>query len=214
MKVINISGIDIKIYSGNIGVVCSGGADSSVLLYILMKNIPNTLHIFTNGNSNRGFRNITVATQVVQKCIELTNNNNVRHHVTFTKSQSMNSIFDYPFEWLNSNQIDMLYTGVTQNPPKKVYEKFAMPLDDFNADLRNPDEKKSEHPTENSYCPWTNYDKQSIAKVYKDLDLLESLYPLTRSCEWEKGDSAPDPGLGHCGECWWCCERKWAFGKL
>ena len=24
-------------------------------------------------------------------------------------------------------------------------------------------------------------------------------------------DDIKNPGLGHCGECWWCKEREWAF---
>jgi len=24
----------------------------------------------------------------------------------------------------------------------------------------------------------------------------------------------PDPGIGHCNECWWCKERKWGFNNV
>jgi 7-cyano-7-deazaguanine synthase in queuosine biosynthesis len=58
------------------------------------------------------------------------------------------------------------------------------------------------------YNPFSNIDKKDIKNLYHDLGLLETLFPLTRSCEslvdFEK----------HCGECWWCEERLWAFGKL
>ena len=24
-------------------------------------------------------------------------------------------------------------------------------------------------------------------------------------------EDVPNPGIGHCNNCWWCQERKWAF---
>jgi len=44
--------------------------------------------------------------------------------------------------------------------------------------------------------------------------LLETLFPVTRSCEWNEHVVGEDPGMEHCGNCWWCHERKWAFGRL
>ena len=62
-------------------------------------------------------------------------------------------------------------------------------------------------------------DKRMIAHLYKHFNVLEELLPHTRSCEWHEGFEnngviVPNPKDGHCGECWWCRERKWAFGKL
>jgi len=59
--------------------------------------------------------------------------------------------------------------------------------------------------------------------MYKELNLLDSLFPITRSCEydiywqtnseeWKK--DVPDPGIGHCNKCWWCKERKWGFNNV
>ena len=62
---------------------------------------------------------------------------------------------------------------------------------------------------DNYYMPWTNIDKKKIYQIYKDYNLLESLFPLTRSCETLEEVKEP-----HCGNCWWCHERQWAFGKL
>lgn len=58
-----------------------------------------------------------------------------------------------------------------------------------------------------SMRPYYNLNKKDLAKMYEDQGLMDSLFPVTRSCE--------DDNLltGHCGKCWWCCERKWAFGK-
>ncbi len=51
---INVDGISIGIYKdGPIGVGISGGADSAVLLYILMSNITHTIHIYNMWTSKR-----------------------------------------------------------------------------------------------------------------------------------------------------------------
>ena len=50
-----------------------------------------------------------------------------------------------------------------------------------------------------------NYDKKKIAEIYTALGIRE-LNIFTRSCE-----SLEDIGVEHCGNCWWCKEREWAF---
>jgi len=50
--------------------------------------------------------------------------------------------------------------------------------------------------------------------MYTELDVMDSLFPVTRSCEWKESMGGDDPGLEHCGTCWWCEERLWAFNKL
>ena len=50
------------------------------------------------------------------------------------------------------------------------------------------------------------------AKLYDENDLTHTMFPLTRSCEgsdYEAGNYT-----WHCGKCWWCEERMWAFGFL
>lgn len=60
--------------------------------------------------------------------------------------------------------------------------------------------------------PFYKITKKELAEIYKEKGLTDTLYPFTRSCEsldkelWES--------LEHCGKCWWCEERLWAFGRL
>ena len=67
------------------------------------------------------------------------------------------------------------------------------------------------------YMPWANTNKKGIAKMYRDENIIDSLLPVTRSCEWDPTCDyydvigTVDPYLGHCGECWWCKEREWGF---
>ena len=54
-----------------------------------------------------------------------------------------------------------------------------------------------------------NIDKKGVAELYDYFGLMDTLFPLTRSCEdWTDDFSA------HCGKCWFCLERLWGFGKL
>ena len=63
--------------------------------------------------------------------------------------------------------------------------------------------------------PLINIDKQGVKELYEKFGLLDTLYPLTRSCE-----SFTDDFSKHCGEykdeqdvCWFCKERYWGFGR-
>ena len=62
------------------------------------------------------------------------------------------------------------------------------------------------------YKPFEHVDKRFTAQVYEDLFLLETLFPLTRSClsgDVEKTNYHEKP----CKECYWCEEKFWAFGQ-
>ena len=59
--------------------------------------------------------------------------------------------------------------------------------------------------------PFKNVDKRFTAQVYEDEFLLETLFPLTRSClgSAEVTDYHEKP----CKMCYWCEEKYWAFGQ-
>ncbi len=46
-----------------------------------------------------------------------------------------------------------------------------------------------------------------IAELYEKYNLTSTLFPVTNSCV------APVNGK-HCSNCWFCNERKWAFGRI
>lgn len=77
--------------------------------------------------------------------------------------------------------------------------------------------------------PWQTVNKKFIADQYKKYGLTDTLLPLTRSCEsrpemfFKDYDKRVGPNIVSgqdlsdfetpCGKCWWCLERKWAFGS-
>ena len=203
MKLIKISNVEIDIHHGPIGISCSGGADSSLLLYVLLQHSTDPIHVFTCTSEFKNYASVVTTTSVIKKCIELTKNNNIFHHVQYVKKQSIENLF-YKTQF---DAINILYTGITSNPPLDVQHTFKTRSEENHE--RDPTKVRSLYSLVNKiYTPFTNIDKQKVAQMYTELNLTDSLFPVTRSCE------SLTLTEGHCGECWWCEERKWGFGRL
>ena len=216
IKSINCAGTNLDIYDGNIGIMVSGGVDSAILLYYLMKHSNETIHIYTLASNLKYRRNAIIAPRVVEKCIELTGNINVVHHISYNENAGP-GILKFKAEWEEealTRMISIGYGGVTMNPPDAIADSFAPELD---RELSRSDSGDNDlfYSDNKFYAPWANTNKKGIAKMYREENLMDSLFPITRSCEYnptcEYFDEIKDPQLGHCGECWWCKEREWAF---
>lgn len=207
-----------------VGPVCtfsSGGADSSLLLYLLMKYKPNDkIYVLTTGIATRQYRMIKTSANVVKKCVELTGNNNIEHHFTYSTAGSDDSYFSKVDFYFDNNLVNAAFTGLTANPPKEVVESFT--FSNHTNTIRNVTEGEVKPVISKDgrfYVPFANQNKRNIFDIYKYEGLLDTLFPLTRSCEWEDDFKTlyniEDPGDdGHCEKCWWCEERKWGFGRL
>jgi len=116
------------------------------------------------------------------------------------------------------------YSGITKNPPTSL----SMFYEDWYAsngikgnwiterDANTIREEGSEENNEYWRQPFTNIDKRAVYQLYAINNVVDDLFPLTRSCESDaKGQQILDGGPEeHCGKCWWCLERQWAFGRL
>lgn len=207
-----VSGHDFEIQDGINGITVSGGADSALALYFLLKYSETPVHIFTLACLGKQNTNARATVNIISKCAELTDNYNFIQHVTYMRTQNIDILLETPRKYIAGGIINTLYSGQTKNPPHEVNESFS---DNTTETVnRDPDVVRDPHIGPH-YLPWTNLDKQDIAKIYRDHDLMDSLFPLTRSCEWQPDIGfGPDPGDEHCGKCWWCSEREWGFGKL
>jgi len=109
----------------------------------------------------------------------------------------------YTYEDMIRYKFDAYYTGIT-----KIDMNIAQLVND-----RTPMERTSAIvEPEGTHFPWKNFTKKDLANLYEVHDLLDTLFPLTRSCEGEAEETMNF--TKHCGRCWWCQERMWAFGKL
>lgn len=209
MKTINIKDYQINIYDGSVGVSLSGGADSAILSYILMSHYTHPIHFFTVASKEKNLITVKHSTNVIKKCIELTGNSNVFHHITYVEKQKRDAFFHFLIESKENLNLDIMHTSTTNVPETSILNSFSMQL---SADLltrRSPYIKKPLLSHNNKiYHPFANLNKKDIKSLYENLNVLEELFPLTRSCE------STSEFNKHCQSCWWCQERFWAFGRF
>ena len=213
--------------SGNVGITMSGGTDSSILLYMLVKTIMEekrdiTIYPITCDLTRRNY-STTKVTDVIAKVKELTGFSGFGKHLVFTVP---NHQFDYrtkPYDATAENKLkaDMgdeytrhfsnmynlhtLFCGKTKNPPADI----ASLREGAPEDRDEPDGKVSSWPDNNMYRPFKFSDKKQIAHLYRSLGVMDSIFPLTRSCEGD--DLETNYFRLTCGNCWWCRERAWGF---
>jgi hypothetical protein len=60
------------------------------------------------------------------------------------------------------------------------------------------------------YKPFINVDKKFIAELYKQYNLMDDIFPITQSCTGR--ENVTDYWTKPCKLCFWCHEKKWAFG--
>ena len=222
MKTIKINDLDIDIHDGPIGISLSGGADSSLLFYILMKYSSGPIHVFSCGNGNTNYHEPSSAIRVINYCIKKFNRSDVYFHAHWVDAKTIANMLSK--ELMKPYGLPILYNGFTRPPPKGAIVDY-----DANSPIAvgGVDHEKvlptywtkedneliqvifglaigGEKPL---YTPFINVNKQELAKIYSFLE-IEDLYSITRSCE------SLTLTTGHCGTCWWCKERIWGFGYL
>lgn len=198
----------IPIKQGPVGILVSGGADSAMLLYLLMKEHTDKIYIFSLASSFKNNLNAKCCIDVVSKCAELTGNQNFEHIMDYCHVQDSSILFELPNKYLTEEKINWIYTGITKNPSATVTDTFIDPTTETHE--RDPSIVRDViDNTRKVITPFTNIDKVQLSDLYKEYAVLDSLFSLTRSCE-----TLDSIGFDHCGVCWWCEERNWGFGRL
>ena len=224
MKTITIDNLNIDMYDGNIGVAVSGGADSALLLYILMKNITAPISLVSCGNGLTNNQEPVNALKITNEVMKLTGKKNIYFTTHWAENKQLTSTFQKEL-LVDILKLDVMYFGFTRPPSKDdivefdtqnvaaaggidkvLIRKTYWSKDGELVDIFGPKAEGFKLPVAVA-SPFININKKEIAKLYKILD-IENLYSMTRSCESLTVLDA------HCGECWWCKERMWAFGKL
>jgi hypothetical protein len=172
-----------------------------------MANCTDIIHIFTLSNDRKGRANAVIVPKVIERCIQLTGNLNVIQHSYYAADQIENTLFGVPREYLKNKTISCIFFAITANPPTDV----VFTAQGSEQSNRDPSTIKKEIEHDGFlYQPFVNKDKKTIADIYKQLNLMETLFPVTRSCEQIGKLEYYD----HCGKCWWCEERQWGFGRV
>lgn len=210
-----------------IAVNCSGGADSSILLYTLVKYLEENnrtdtkIIVLTCANDLKGRWNARNATNVINFVIENTNTKLIDTHISYYRDlQKVEYFHEIEYDLFANKKIDLVVSGITANPPSNVIvtnaKDQAVNLSDEALTERDSREQQtwSYHDVVAGtwHIPFANTDKKMIAAIYNHFNVTDTLLPLTRSCETI--EKAPKQYDSPCGNCWWCLERKWAFGKF
>ena len=115
--------------------------------------------------------------------------------------------------------------GMTANPPIDVRMAFAdrmkkhhptrnygpFEIDRVQGEVRRDVHDKPELKY-NVYKPFLNVNKRFVAGVFKENNLMNDLYPITRSCVG--GGRQTNNFTEWCWQCFWCYEKDWAFNEV
>ena len=226
----------------NIGVWCSGGADSTSAIYLIARTIkelgvdvqviPHTFRHYVKP------WNAAVAQRVINELRKLPEcEGAIGEHVfvdlgdTSQKELHNLAFKNFNLTKISAGEIDYFYGATTLNPPP---EAGAVAISEDRAKDRDADQNTHSENNKNNVTPvmslYKLVDKRFTAWVYKEF-ALENIIPLTRSCEltfdqtayfqencYSLGDVMRDslPWFQknyRDYHCWWCQERDWAFSR-
>jgi hypothetical protein len=200
-----------------IGLKISGGADSALVAYMLAKyseaERPDLkIYPITGVSEKKPFQAI-FSKQVITK-IESLVNYTFDTHITGSVRSDTNYVKDQETLVINAYKsygLQAQYAGITANPSAEQAPELVDPSE-FNSEWYNDRQRGKEkklYTNGLSTRPLINTDKKGVYEHYVTLGILEEIFPLTRSCEIHTTDFTH-----HCGECWFCKERYWGFGRL
>jgi 7-cyano-7-deazaguanine synthase in queuosine biosynthesis len=207
MKTITVCDVPFDIYDGSVGCSVSGGCDSAILLYTLMLHCQGPITCYTCSSAQKNFAAPHHAYDVITRCVQLTGRLDTQHVVYYVTEQTKSTLITPLARAMAARQHTVMYLGSTALPPDSESQYFKLSSGLY--DIRNPNVIRDTYAgaTRQYYSPMFNQNKKKIRELYEHYGLLETLYPITRSCE------SLTLTRGHCGACWWCEERMWAFGR-
>ena len=212
--------INIPTNMQTLGLKISGGADSAIVCYMVAKYITEerpdiTIHPITAVASTKPFQQI-YADKVLRKVESMTGIKFATHQYRTIDSTTVENYINQQADLVNdvyaSQGLQKHFSGLTANPTAED----APELHDGTHNIpgsygpNDTDRSKSTEKKSNTWRPLINVDKKGVAEHYTRLGVLEELFPLTRSCEEDNVFTFE----AHCGDCWFCRERQWGFGRL
>ena len=202
--------IDLPTKFKQVGLKISGGTDSAIVAYMLAKYVSEerkdiTIIPITVNHEGKAYQE-QFAKSIIKHLTDVFGNIFSEHHIEHcpeasrydsTQKRLVQSLYI-------SKKIQCHYVGINQNPPSEVIDHWKFgPAD--NRDIGNELRPTVSH---KSFRPLINIDKKGVAELYNTLGVMETLFPLTRSCEEYTDDFSK-----HCSTCWFCKERHWGFGR-
>jgi hypothetical protein len=200
----------------NILVSFSGGVDSTLMFWLLLHTIsPDegiVFHTLTGVTPQKGkFKQLTSQQNFDNLREDFPNHTILDRHIIYNKTQI--EVGDYTIDLQKRGVVDLRLFGLTRNPPYDIMEEHDL--------LRKReiirDEDCERWRTDEAgvfFEPFRNIDKRWVAQCYKDFGLMGRYYNNTISCERLRETPDMMNNEDPCGHCWWCREKKMAFGML
>tara|TARA_B100000212_G_C27333285_1_gene515661 strand:- start:512 stop:1318 length:807 start_codon:yes stop_codon:yes gene_type:complete len=114
------------------------------------------------------------------------------------------------FGLMKKYNCEVYLSGMTMNPPNSEMKRLGF----FNlSELQRNEDRVSEEMIfgKINFKPFYLVNKLFVKGVFEHHGILEEIYPLTGSCTG--GPTVTKLWTEPCKKCFWCHERKWAFGK-
>jgi hypothetical protein len=207
--------LDIKHYK-DILVSFSGGADSTLMYWLLLAGIAPecdvTFHTLTGVTPQKGrFKQFTSQQNFDNLREDFPHHNILDRHIIYNKTQI--EVGNYATAMQQNGTVDLRLFGLTRNPPHDIMKANDLmykrePVRDEDGDPWRTDHAGA------FFEPFRNIDKRWVAQCFIDFGLMDRYYNNTISCERLRETVDMSHNEDPCGHCWWCREKKMAFGIL
>lgn len=211
--------IDFSKYK-KIGISFSGGCDSSLLLYLLLRMVDDTypdveIIPITGITINKGKWKLFRSQEILDYYrSQFFNLKNIIKDRLVDYNWTQEEYGKYVATLAKNNIIDIRLFALTKNPPYNVMEQHDLvrKRETSRDGFVNFERMFIETKIGPIYDVFRNVDKRWIAQCYHDFGLMDHIYPLTVSCERLRETSDMIDNEEPCRHCWWCREKKMAFG--
>jgi 7-cyano-7-deazaguanine synthase in queuosine biosynthesis len=181
------------------GIMLSGGIDSAVLLYLILKtNQPKNINliVFSIPKKDGSYLVVPDILKYLESFFEIKLKKTilVGDPEAYHADQSRTAVSEI---FQKHKHIDYIFFATNQNPSRNFdYGNFKK--GDYPDRVKGP-------PNSKILMPFIDLEKDSILKIAEENDLWD-LIKLTHSCT--------EQSQGRCEICFQCQERAWAFSQL
>lgn len=203
----------------HIWISLSGGADSALVLYLMTKylydnNLNTKITPWVTVDKTRP-GNDKICEEIIGVILSLFPYKHIQplkiDHINIPPGTDKKSQSAPLWQAMRkSGKYDMFTNGLSASPPieemKSIpgfYEKFKL----ITSEDRSPKQREVYHKDSLVGAVWQpliNLNKQDVAEMYEEHNLMDNIFPLTASCI--------DREFTPCMKCFWCHEKHWAFG--